>query len=107
LGLACVLEFLKCFKIAAMNIAPISNFDSFWRGALNPYLMVSLFIYMMTTILWIWLLRLVSLKQAYPLIALAFVIVPILARLFLGEKLELKSIIGGIIIFIGVYVSVR
>ena len=110
LGFACVFGISVgqiFFKLASMTIEPIYNFKSLGNLFFNKYLLISLFIYMITTILWIWLLRLVPLKQAYPLIALAFLIVPILARLFLNEKLELKSIIGGIIIFIGVYVSVR
>jgi len=39
--------------------------------------------------------------------ALAYVFVPILAKVFLSEDLELKSIIGALIIIIGVYISVR
>jgi len=38
--------------------------------------------------------------------ALAFVIVPILGRVFLKEELRINSILGAIIIIIGVYISV-
>ena len=110
LGLGCVLGISVgqiFFKLASTTLQPAYNFKSLGNLFLNKYLLISLFIYMVTTILWIWLLRLVPLRQAYPLIALAFLIVPILARVFLNEKFELRSIIGGIIIFIGVYVSVR
>jgi drug/metabolite transporter (DMT)-like permease len=109
-GMACVFGISSgqiLFKLAASTSGPIVNLDSLWHQILNFYLIISLLIYMITTILWVWLLRVVPLKQVYPLVALAFIIVPILARLFLNEKLELKTIIGGIIILIGVYISVR
>ncbi len=110
LGIACVLGISGgqiFFKLAALNIAPINNLNSLWHQIFNFYLIISLFIYMMTTVLWIWLLRVAPLKQVYPLIALAFLIVPILAKIFLNEKIEPKSIIGGFIIMVGVYISVR
>ncbi len=110
LGMACILGISGgqiLFKLAALNIGPINNFNSLLHQILNFYLIISLFIYMLTTVIWIWLLRGVALKHIYPLIALVFIIVPLLAKVFLNEKLELRSIIGGIIIFIGVYVSIR
>jgi undecaprenyl phosphate-alpha-L-ara4N flippase subunit ArnE len=109
-GIACVFGISGgqiFFKLAAATSAPIKNFNSIWNLFINTNLIIALSIYMITAILWVWLLRVVPLKQVYPLVALAFIIVPILARLFLNEKLELKTIIGGITILIGVYISVR
>jgi drug/metabolite transporter (DMT)-like permease len=46
------------------------------------------------------------LKQAYPFIALAFIIVPILGQFFLHEELSLNTMLGGVLILVGVCVSV-
>lgn len=94
------------FKLGALNITEYKGIMPLVRQCINKYFIISIFIYMIATVLWIWLLRSIPLKQAYPLVALAFLFVPVLARFFLNEALDLKSVIGGLIIFLGVYVSV-
>jgi drug/metabolite transporter (DMT)-like permease len=94
-------------KLATAQVASLSSVKSMLHDLLNLYFLMASVVYVMTSLVWIWLLSLVPLKHAYPLIALAFLIVPFLARLFLREKLEVGSIIGGLIIMIGVYVSAR
>lgn len=94
------------FKIAAIVIVSNESLGYRWRMLLNPYILINLFIYCAATLLWIWLLRFIDLRLAYPLMALAFVIVPILGRVFLKEELRINSILGAIIIIIGVYISV-
>ena len=61
---------------------------------------------MIATLLWIWFLRLLPLNKAYPIMALAFVIVPLMSFCMLGEKLELNVLVGAVIIFVGVYISI-
>jgi drug/metabolite transporter (DMT)-like permease len=95
------------FKLAALSIAKINANNTLWHYVLNTNLLIALFIYILTTGLWVWLLRVVPLKQAYPLFALAFFIVPLLGALFLHEKFELKTAIGGVFIVLGVYISVK
>lgn len=95
------------FKLAALSMPPIKGIGSIWYHIFNPYLLIALVIYLLTTGLWVWLLRLLPLKQAYPLFALAFFILPVLGALFLNEKFELKTAIGGFFIILGVYISVK
>lgn len=110
LGLVCVFGISAgqiFFKLAALTMPPIKGIDSIRHHILNPYLLIALVIYSLTTGLWIWLLRLIPLKHAYPLFALAFLIVPILEATFLKEKFELKTVLGGFFIMLGVYISVK
>lgn len=61
---------------------------------LDPFLLVALAIYGTATILWIYVLRHVPLSQAYPFMALSFVLVPLASWLFFGETLGLRYWIG-------------
>ncbi len=71
---------------------------------LNPYLWLALIIYGSATLFWIWLLRSTPLNQAYPFMALAFVIVPLLSSLFLGEKVDSRYFIGVSLIMAGLII---
>ena len=76
-------------------------------GFLSPIMLLALTVYGFATLLWVYVLRTVPLASAYALFSLAFLIVPILAWLFLGEKLAANTLIGGAIIVVGVIVAVR
>jgi drug/metabolite transporter (DMT)-like permease len=92
------------FKLAAVTL---SSDGSFWVRWLNPYLIIALCVYGLATLLWVWVLRTVPLHLAYPLMALAFLFVPTLAYIFLGEPFQPKVFWGGALIMLGVYISVR
>lgn len=62
------------------------------RGFLSPAMLVALFIYAVATLLWVFVLRTVPLSSAYALFSLAFLIVPLLARIFLGEPISANTL---------------
>jgi drug/metabolite transporter (DMT)-like permease len=68
----------------------------------NIWLLASLVLYGLTTIGWIWILRHAPLHLAYPFMGLAFLIVPTLAWLFLGEPIGWHTLAGGTLILAGV-----
>jgi drug/metabolite transporter (DMT)-like permease len=78
--------------------------DTFSVTALltNGWLIASLFLYGLTTLGWVWILRHAPLHVAYPFMGLAFLIVPMLAWLFLGEPLHWRTLAGGALIMAGV-----
>lgn len=91
------------FKVAAG-----SNSDgSFLMKLMQPSLLLALCIYGGATVFWIWLLQTVPLNVAYPYMALAFLFVPILSMFILGEKVELSTWIGSVLIVIGVFLHAR
>jgi drug/metabolite transporter (DMT)-like permease len=77
------------------------------RGFLSPVMLVALFIYGAATLLWVFVLRTVPLSTAYAVFSLAFLIVPVLARVFLGEPLTANTLVGGAVIVAGVIIAVR
>lgn len=68
----------------------------------NGWLWSSLILYGLTTLGWIWILRHVPLHLAYPFMGLAFLIVPTLAWMLLGEPLHWRTLAGGLLIMAGV-----
>lgn len=64
-------------------------------------------IYGVATLLWIHLLRYVPLSQAYPLMALSFVIVPVVSHLLFNETLHVQQMVGMCLILFGIFLMTR
>ena len=100
--LACVLLISigqLLFKLAALRADPKGGV---WALVTNPYLLVAGVIYVGATLLWVVQLKSVPLNRAYPLFALAFVLVPLFGYALLGERLSLPYLLGSLIIVAGV-----
>jgi drug/metabolite transporter (DMT)-like permease len=77
------------------------------RSFLSPTMLVALALYGLTTVLWVLVLRSAPLSIAYPLYALVFVLVPVLAHFVFGEPLSWNSLVGGAVIMVGVVIAIR
>ncbi len=87
------------FKKAAGALAASTG----WQGWIfNGWLWAALVLYGVMTLLWIWILRHTPLHLAYPFMGLAFLIVPVLAWVWLGEPLTWQTLVGGALILAGV-----
>ena len=89
------------FKLAAMDIKNVNFFS-----ILQPKLILALCLYGVATIMWIAVLRHTPLRLAYPFVALAFLIVPVLSWLWINEPISVNAFVGGAVILIGVWISV-
>ena len=92
------------FKKAA---AALPAQPGLWDWATNGWLLVSLALYGITTLGWIWVLRHAPLHLAYPFMGLAFLIVPVIAWAFLGEPLHWRTLAGGALILAGVVLAAQ
>ena len=92
------------FKKAAMALPVQATWQS-W--VFNPWLIVALVLYGITTLVWIWVLRHAPLHLAYPFMGLAFLFVPCLSWLILGEPIQAPTLIGGALILAGITVASR
>jgi len=104
LGIACG-QIL--FKLASEFFPKSLAFTDLLSFALNRYFLSALVIYGLATILWIYALKLVPLNVAYPLMSLAFIIVPILSYIFLREAIEYKTFVGTLVIILGLLITVK
>lgn len=87
------------FKQGASSIKDATQWQD-W--VLNGWLLAALILYGATTLAWIWVLRNAPLRLAYPFMGLAFLLVPCLGWLFLGEPLRVATLTGGALILIGI-----
>ena len=92
------------FRVSAQRIDP-QRWIASTLG--NPWLWAGLVVYAGATVLWLQVLRSAPLSRVYPLIALAFIVVPLLDALLLGETLRPQSLIGGAIIVVGVAIAIQ
>ncbi|WP_310531762.1 EamA family transporter [Novosphingobium sp.] len=96
------------FKFAAMRLKGAGEASSNLFGlALIPSFWLALVLYGLGTLLWIYILQTVPLSRAYPFMALAFVMVPLLAVLLFSERLNLTYAFGALLIVAGVVVTAR
>jgi drug/metabolite transporter (DMT)-like permease len=92
-------------KMAAMNLKNPHAVGIWLAGyCVNLYLIAGICLLGMSTLLWIWVLRLLPLSLAYPFMALAFIIVPLLGHFLLHEPLAWRNLVGGALIALGVVV---
>lgn len=108
---------LLCVALLAVGQMLFKSAASQWRvdgwswssvtTLLSPSFVAAMVLYAGVTILWLVVLRVVPLSIAFPIYALSFLFVPVLAHFVWGETLSARTLLGGAIIVIGVIVSVR
>lgn len=93
------------FKMAAE--AARAEGGSFFVALLfEPKFILAVALYGLLTLLWTWILSQVPLSRAYPLVALAFVVTPVLGSLLLGERLSGTVMLGTGLVLAGLMVVV-
>ena len=86
---------------------PAVIFQSVIQVFTAPFIWVGLACYGLATVVWIIVLSRLDVSLAYPLIALNFVLVPILGWFFLGEQIPSGRWIGVMVILVGVTIISR
>ena len=92
------------FKLAAERIS--ANGGHLSISALMV-VALSLGIYGVATLGWIWILQWYPLSRIYPLMALSFVLVPLGGMLMFEERLTLSFFAGTALLLIGLLIIVR
>lgn len=92
------------FKISASALAQTGTFFS-----AKPLvaLFAAMVLYGITSIAWVWVLQRVELGRMYPIMALAFVLVPLGSHLFFGERFNAQYFFGITLIMVGIVVAGR
>ncbi len=88
------------FKLASQSTGTFS-LASLMMLAINPVFIAALALYGFGTVVWIYVLRSVPLTLAYSFMGLTFCFVPLLAQLFFGEPLQMRYLIGTMLILAG------
>jgi drug/metabolite transporter (DMT)-like permease len=92
------------FKLSAVALA--AN-GSFFAPKTALTLLSAMALYGLTSVAWVWILQKVELGRVYPLMALAFVLVPVGSHLVFGEKFQFQYYLGVALIISGIVVATR
>jgi drug/metabolite transporter (DMT)-like permease len=92
------------FKFSA--IAAIEN-GSYLSFRPAGALFLAMMLYGLTSLAWVWVLRKIELGRVYPLMALAFILVPLGSHLFFGERFSPQYFVGVALIMAGIFVAIR
>ena len=80
--------------------------DFSFRGLISlftePRLLFALSLYAAALLMWLHVLSKVSLSTAYPMLAITYVIVPLLSLLFFGDRIQQPQMIGIFLVMVGV-----
>jgi drug/metabolite transporter (DMT)-like permease len=60
----------------------------------NVYFLGAILLYVILTVLWVWILTFTPLSRAYPFVALAFAVTPVLGGLVFGEPIGTRLMLG-------------
>lgn len=107
LGVICVVGIAIgqiLFKLTANSLAQTG---SIFHGKTLVLLFSALALYGLTTLLWIYVLQKGNLGRIYPIMALSFVIVPILSHFLLGERFNPQYAAGVALLIGGIIMTIR
>jgi len=93
------------FKNAALRYAASAGTtgERLFGLVQNGSFIVAVMLYAALAVLWVWVLSFTSLSRAYPFVAIAFAITPLLGGLVFGEVLSLRLFIGLFFILCGLF----
>lgn len=107
IALVCVLGIALGQILFKLSASAMHQAGSYLDCRALTILFAALALYGITTLGWVWVLQKAELGRVYPLMAMAFVIVPICSHFLFGEKFQPQYYIGISLIVVGIIVAVR
>lgn len=92
------------FKYSA---TALSRAGSLFDPSVFISLISAMSLYAITSIAWVWVLQKIELGKVYPLMALAFVLVPIASHFVFGEKFASQYFLGITFIMTGIIITIQ
>lgn len=92
------------FKASAIALKESGSLFSLRTATL---LLAAMLLYGLTSIAWVWVLQKVDLGRVYPLMAFAFILVPLGSHLIFGERFPPQYFIGVMLIMAGIIIAVK
>ena len=82
-------------------------FNLAWAVGTNSWVIGGMFLHVSALVVWLWALSKVDISFAYPFLALGYVLVSVMAWLWLGEEITLMRLRGMLIVILGILVLAR
>lgn len=92
------------FKVSATEI---NTGGSLFSAKALLALSAAIGIYGLTSLAWVWILQRMDLGRVYPLMALAFVFVPLGSHLVFGERFPPQYFLGVALIITGIIIAMK
>ncbi|MFH1545378.1 MAG: EamA family transporter [archaeon] len=89
------------------DLRGLLSMENFGRMATNKFVVFGVMLYAFSAVLWLGALSSLDVSYAYPFISLSYVLVAILAFIFLKENISMVRWMGIIVIIIGVFLISR
>lgn len=89
-------------RVGSLHFAWSNLFPLCMQLAANPWVLISLACYVVSIVVWIFVLARIPVSVAYPLISLGYVVNAIAAYYLLGEEITFLRIAGIVVILLGV-----
>lgn len=106
-GFFCVLGLVAGQLLFKASASSLAESGSFFSTRVATTLLLAMALYGVTSIGWVWALQRVSLGRIYPLMALAFVLVPLGSHFVFGERFSPQYFVGIALIMAGIVVAVK
>ncbi len=106
-AVACVICIAAGQILFKMSAASLQKTGSLFDPSTALVLFCALSLYGATTLAWIWVLQKIELGRVYPLMAMAFVLVPLGSHWFFGERFQPQYFVGVGLIMAGIVIAVR
>jgi drug/metabolite transporter (DMT)-like permease len=94
------------FKLAAQRLGSSGAGERLIELAGSPYFYAAFALYSALAVLWVWILTFTPLSRAYPFVALAFAITPLLGGWMFGELIDLRLGLGILAILCGLFLVI-
>ena len=104
----CILFMTLMGSVAALFLKKASGIDNVKQMIFNPNLYIGGLLYLLSSVLNIWLLRHLDYSVVLPLTSLTYIWTMVLSHFILKEMITIRKIVGIILILIGaVLVSIH
>jgi len=107
IAILCVLGIAAGQILFKLSAAAMHKAGSFTDQRSLIILFVALALYGITTLAWVWVLQKIDLGRVYPLMALAFVLVPLASHFVFGERFHTQYFVGVGLIMVGIIIAVK
>jgi drug/metabolite transporter (DMT)-like permease len=95
------------FKLAAQRLTPGAGLgERLIELAGNAWFLAAFALYGVLALIWVWILTFTPLSRAYPFVALAFAITPLLGAWVFAEPIGWRLVGGVVVIAVGLFLVV-
>ncbi len=89
-------------RIGGISFARENLVGTTVKIATQPFIVAGIVLFVLSMVVWLAVLSKMELSRAYPMVSISYVLVAVMARVFLGESITTSRALGIVIVLIGV-----